>query len=146
MKRTMYLVIGLVLAGGGVAFWQQRGTETPEAADALPAVEAETQVLGVEKFMREVDRYPGTVRVEGVVSAVAADEHALTLIDRAELERCEVVTCAPLSLPVRWNGPMPSMRDVVRIAGQVQDEKGKLFLLAGTVEKVDPGRETKPTP
>jgi hypothetical protein len=84
------------------------------------------------------------VRVEGVVSAVAATEQSLTLIDVAELKRCGVVTCAPLSLPVRWNGPMPAVPDVVRLTGEVQDHQGKLVFLASALEKVE--LEAEPSP
>jgi hypothetical protein len=141
MKRP--LTVGLVLiplVAGALLLWQRQARDAAPLAAATDtaASSGTTELLGVEQFMQGVDNYQGPVLVEGVVSAVAADEDALTLIDLTELERCGVVTCAPLSLPVRWSGPMPAVVDVVRIRGEVQDSGGKLFFLASTLEKVEP--------
>lgn len=145
MKPVLIVVtILLVLGAGGFLVWQQRHPESPPGAGAQSATEETGEVLGIETFMRNVDDHRGTVRVEGVVSAVVAADQALTLIDVAELERCGVVTCAPLSLPVRWNGPMPSVPDIVRLTGEVQDQHGKLVFMASTLEKVDLSTEASP--
>jgi len=145
MKPVLMAVTGLLLLGGGGFYlWQQGHPETPSEAGTRSLTEETGEVLGVEAFMRNVDDHRGTARVEGVVSAVAAADQALTLIDVAELERCGVVTCAPLSLPVRWSGPMPSVPDVVRLTGEVQDQHGKLVFLANTLEKVN--LETQASP
>jgi hypothetical protein len=145
MRPVLIVVTSLLLLGGGGVFlWQQRHPETPPGAGSRWPTDEADEVLGVEAFMRNVDDHRGTVRVEGVVSAVAAADRTLTLIDVAELKRCGVVTCAPLSLPVRWNGPMPSVPDVVRLTGEVQDQHGKLIFLASTLEKLDLETEASP--
>ena len=92
--------------------------------------------LGVDEFMKNVDRYRGTVSLEGVVSAVAPEQQAISLIDSGELQACGVTTCAQLTLPVQWRGPMPAVRDLVRVEGQTQEVKGKLMFVADKLEKV----------
>ncbi len=105
-----------------------------------PAVEAVAAqsgiVLGVDELMKNVDRYRGTVLLQGVVSAVSPEQQALSLIDTREFQACGVITCAPLTLPVRWTGPMPSPRDLVRLEGEVQQVSGKLIFNARALEKV----------
>jgi hypothetical protein len=92
--------------------------------------QTESAVLGVQEFMKNVDRYQGQVRLEGVVSAVSPADQALSLIDIQEFKDCGVTTCAPLTLPVKWQGPLPSVRDVVQLEGEVRESGGKLFFEA----------------
>jgi len=94
------------------------------------------KVLGVDDFMKNVDRYRGKVSMEGVVSAVAPEQQVISLIDAKEFQACEVTTCAQLTLPVQWRGPMPAVRDLVRVEGQAQEVKGRLMFVADKLEKV----------
>jgi hypothetical protein len=137
-RGVVVAAIGVAVVGGALLFWQSRTSRVESSAKDVAQPATSKAVLGVEEFMREVDNYPGQVRLEGVVSAVAAEERALTLIDVAELERCGVVTCAPLSLPVQWNGEMPAVRDVVLLKGEVSESEGKLFFLAHSLERIEP--------
>jgi hypothetical protein len=95
----------------------------------------ESPVLGVQEFMKNVDRYQGKVRLEGVVSAVSPADQALSLIDLQEFKDCGVTTCAPLTLPVKWKGPWPAVRDVVQLEGEVRESGGKLFFEALKLQK-----------
>lgn len=97
--------------------------------------QSESAVLGVQEFMKNVDRYQGKVRVEGVVSAVSPAAQALSLIDVQEFKDCGVTTCAPLTLPVRWQGPWPSVNDVVQLEGELRKSGGKLFFEAKRLQK-----------
>jgi hypothetical protein len=97
---------------------------------------APPKVLGVHEFMKNVERYRGKVSLEGVVSAIAPKQRAISLIDRGELQACGVTTCASLTLPVQWRGPMPAVRDLVRVEGQAQEVKGKLMFVADKLEKI----------
>ena len=103
------------------------------AAETAPSPQA---VLGVDEFMKNVDRYRGKVSLEGVVSAVAPEQQALSLIDCGEFQACGVTTCAQLTLPVQWPGPLPKVGDRVRIDGKVQEVQGKLMFVAEKLEKV----------
>ena len=96
---------------------------------------SESEVLGVQEFMKNVDRYQGNVRVEGVVSAISPAAQALSLIDVQEFKDCGVTTCAPLTLPVRWQGPWPSVKDVVQLEGELRKSGGKLFFEAKRLQK-----------
>ena len=95
-------------------------------------------VIGVEDLMQNVERHRGTIRVEGVVSAVVSDRQVLTLIDTRELRECGVTTCARLKLPVRWTGAMPRVGEIVRVDGEVQAQEGKRLFIAGKLEAVSP--------
>jgi hypothetical protein len=139
MNRAVFLAaIAVAAVGGALYFSQSRGSRVVAPAEGVAPPDSSKAFLGVGEFMHEVDNYSGQVRLEGVVSAVAPEERRLTLIDLAELERCRVVTCAPLSLPVKWNGEMPEVRDVVLLEGKVSESAGKLFFLADSLERVDP--------
>jgi hypothetical protein len=105
----------------------------------LPAVEATSSpqaVSGVDDFMKNVDRYRGKVSLEGVVSAVSPEQQAVSLIDAKEFQACGVTTCAQLTLPVQWRGPMPAVGALVRVEGQARKIKGKLMFVADKLEKV----------
>ena len=110
---------------------------------SLP-VAAESQAVGVEALMKNVDEHKGPVRVEGVVSAASAERQLLTLIDTRELDECGVTTCAQLKLPVRWTGVMPPVRAIVRVDGEVQRQPdGKLVFVARGVEEVRAPQDTR---
>lgn len=94
------------------------------------------KVLGVDDFMKNVDRYRGKVSLEGVVSALAPEQQTISLIDSGEFQDCGVTTCAQLTLPVQWRGPMPAVRALVRVEGQAQEVKGQLMFVADKLEKV----------
>lgn len=103
----------------------------------IPTADSQTEapVLGVQEFMKNVDRHRGKVRLDGVVSAVSPADQALSLIDIQEFKDCGVTSCAPLTLPVKWNGPLPSVRDVVQLEGEVRKSGGKLFFEASRLQK-----------
>jgi hypothetical protein len=103
----------------------------------IPAADSQTEspVLGVQEFMKNVDRHRGQVRLEGVVNAVSPEKQALSLIDIQEFKDCGVTTCAPLTLPVKWKGPWPAVRDVVQLEGEVRESGGKLFFEAKRLQK-----------
>jgi hypothetical protein len=106
------------------------GLQAGEAAASRQAI------LGVDEFMKNVDRYRGKVSLEGVVSAVTPEQQAISLIDGGEFQACGVTTCAQLTLPVQWRGPLPAVGDQVSIEGQAQEIKGKLIFVADKLKKV----------
>ncbi len=101
----------------------------------VEAASSPQAVSGVDDFMKNVDRYRGKVSLEGVVSALAPEHQVISLIDAKEFQACGVTTCAQLTLPVQWRGPMPAVRDLVRVEGQAQELKGKLMFVAEKLEK-----------
>jgi hypothetical protein len=92
--------------------------------------------IGVRQFMRQVEKYPGPVTVEGVVSQVSPKHKMLALIDVQELKECKVVTCARLTLPVRWNGSMPKVKSIVQVDGEIREEGKHLVFFAKVLRKV----------
>jgi hypothetical protein len=128
MKRW---ILALCLA---LLFLPSLGTGT-EKEGLSPAV-GSVPVLEVSALMREGDGHKGPVRVEGVVSRVFPKEQKLGLIDAAEFKRCGVVTCADLTLPVQWSGPMPEVKSLVRLEGEIQKSGQRLEFVAKSLEKV----------
>lgn len=108
--------------------------------EAEPATPVKPQTpaaaLGVDQFMREPEKHPGTQVIEGVVKTVSKRDHTLALIDVEEYRKCRVVTCSLLALSVRWTGEMPVVLDIVRVEGDVATEKGKLVFVSRKLEKV----------
>lgn len=136
MKLAVALLILVSLA---VAFaiagpWRSRGGETTqaEAATTPPAQGS----VGVDDFMRNVDRHRGPVSVVGVVSAASADKQMVALIDSKEFAECGVTNCASLTLPVRWAGPAPAVEKTVRVNGEVRESDGKLVFVASALQEV----------
>jgi hypothetical protein len=135
MNRRLLLfccvLVGAIAAGVWLYASRERGGQEAgeEQRSALPA----DAVLGVDELMRDVDRFEGPVRIEGVVSAVSPGQKRLALIDRAEFEHCGRVDCAALVLPVEWAGAMPQVRQSVRLSGQVHRREGKLILVADSL-------------
>ncbi len=141
MKMRL-MVVCVALASMVVAVAQT--ASKPKASTSAAAVDAKTNgVVGVNKFMRDVDSYPGRVQVEGIVKTVSAKSQSLGLGDCEGCGKCEAGSCAELVLPVRWTGAMPSVGQGVRVTGEVQKRKGKLTFVASAVEKVQAPEEKK---
>lgn len=137
MKRNL-IIGGLIIVAAGSVSSQTRTNSPPPAKAPLTAESSKTNaVLGIENFMKNVDRYRGEVRVEGVVFAVSASKHTLGLIDVREFQTCGLKECGGLTLPVSWTGAMPAVGQAVRADGEVQKMKGKLVFVAKTVEKFE---------
>ena len=126
--RWMVGYCGALALAAGVAAGPVRAEDRP--------------IVGVEALMKNVAQHRGPMRVEGVVSATSAAHQSLTLIDTRELQKCGVTTCAEFKLPVRWGGPMPAVRSVVRIEGEVREADGKRMFVATAVEKIDLPKRT----
>ena len=121
----------------GVFAWQ--ALNRPPSPAVTPAPSRASAALAVDRFMRNVDDYPGVVTVEGVVSTVTAHKKMLALIDRAEWDECGSVSCARLTLPVRWDGPWPDVQTLVRIKGQARQVDGKLIFVAESIAPASQG-------
>ena len=131
------MVLGgsLIVLGTAVAAWQSRSE--PVSPPKASTIGAEQAAIGVDALMQNVDAYlEDMVLVEGVVSAVDADRQTLALIDIGEYWSFRVITCADLTLPVRWSGPMPLEREAVQVKGKIQDVKGKLVFVGQKLEKI----------
>ncbi len=129
-SRPKILTVAFITALA-VAFLQFHSPVLQASEAASPQA-----ILGVDDFMKNVDRYRGKVNLEGVVSAVAPEQQAISLIDRGEFQACNVTTCAQLTLPVQWRGLMPAVRDLVRVEGEAREVEGKLMFVADKLEKV----------
>lgn len=109
-----------------------------QATQAAP--QAPTPALGVDQLMKEPEKHPGALVVEGVVKTASKKDQSLALIDVDEYRKCKVVTCSLLALPVRWAGEMPAVLDIVRVEGEITKVNGKMLFAAKKLKKV-PGQK-----
>lgn len=140
MRRRAVTTIAVLLLGLGI----QDCRDTPSAsgqsgtpATATTPVSA-AAVLGVDALMKQTTPPKGTIRVEGIVASVDRSASLVGLIDAGEYESCGVTSCAALTLPVRWSGPLPNIKDRVRVEGEIKAANGKLIFLAHHLERVSP--------
>ncbi len=137
MKRIIFVcLLTTIMTSTGLVWNSGSGGATLSVAIAAESEAGGS--LGVDQLMKNVDKYRGSIIIEGVVSAVSPREHMLSLIDTQEFKKCAVVTCATLTLPVRWAGSMPSVKDQVRVNGEIKENKGKLIFEAKTLEGAAP--------
>ena len=139
MKIIVALVLLIALAGAGA--WYARnepdGSARARTAASQPATQtASASAIGVDEFMRNVDRHRGTVSVVGVVSSASAERQVVALIDSKEFAECGTTNCASLTLPVRWAGPMPVVQKTVRVEGEVRETGGKLLFIANALQEL----------
>jgi hypothetical protein len=118
-------------------------SEMPSSSSTSPGTAKAERVLGVEELMKDVDEFRGTVNIEGVVSQASDDDDTISLIDLRELAQCGVTTCAEYTLPVKWNGRMPAIKDVVKMKGEIKEKDGKLLFFATSISPAEnsEGRE-----
>lgn len=108
--------------------------EAGQAAQVVP--QTPVAALGVDQLMKEPEKYPGALVVEGVVKTASKKDQTLALIDVEEYRKCRVVTCSLLALPVRWAGEMPAVLDIVRVQGEITTVNGKMLFAARKLEEV----------
>jgi len=93
-------------------------------------------VLGVDQFMKEVDRHKGPISIQGVVTAVVPDKRMMAVVDIDQFKQCGLLQCPSyLVLPVMWSGDMPALKDAVTMEGQIKESGGKLVFEANKIEK-----------
>ena len=138
MKR--WILVASCIAGiWGIAFYIKAMVQRQESASSINT-RTETHrngSLGVDELMKNVDSIRGTVQVRGVVSSILSQKQMFTLIDIAEYKKCGILTCAPLTLPIQWQGPMPAVRELVEVKGEVQEANGKLVFDALQISLVE---------
>ena len=103
---------------------------------SLPAkeIDVDSEILGVRHYMNNFSKYSSqTVQIEGIVSKIYKKRNIIGLIDIQELKECKVVTCAQLTLPIRWNGEMPQIRNRISIIGKAKKEQNGFIFIADSL-------------
>ncbi len=123
-----------------------RPTIASMAASSSPPPPAgeQLQVIGVDALMRSPDKYPGTVRVRGVVISVFPDEQRLGLLDAIYLNCCSSPCGSLQALPVKWAGDMPPAKTMVLVTGEIRRTGKKLEFVAAGIEKAGPDEGAAP--
>lgn len=98
--------------------------------------DAKQDATGIDAVMKSPNGYKGVIKIEGAVSEVYPKDNFIVLIDRKEYKQCGKETCALLKLPVKWSGPMPSVRDIIVARGEIRENRGLRFFSATTLEKI----------
>lgn len=138
MRKWAPPLIGLVaVTAFAYGLWHHAGADAESHSPPPPHPSAVSpKVLGVDAFMNRTDHAGDKGVVEGIVASTAPKDRAFSLIDRKEFDECGSVSCAPLSLPVRWEGKMPAIKTFVRVTGEVRKESGKMIFHATRLESV----------
>lgn len=139
-KDLLALVALTILATGCLSCLGASRVEAGQATQVAP--QTPVTALGVDQLMKEPEKHPGTLVVEGMVKTASKKDQSLALIDVEEYRKCRVVTCSLLALPVRWSGEMPAVLDIVRVEGAITTVNGKMLFAARKLEKVP--ETTKP--
>ncbi len=86
--------------------------------------------------MKNPEQYAGSVTIQGVVSRIFPKDKMIALIDIQEVKECRVITCANLTLPVKWSGDMPEPAETVQISGRIEKEDNKMIFIALTLVNI----------
>lgn len=85
-------------------------------------------VLSVDDAARSLKPDTTVRTVFGVVQTVTDSSDLLTLIDVEEYKVCGLTDCC-LYMPVRWQGEMPKIEEIVTIQGTIEaTESGMVFI------------------
>ena len=95
----------------------------------------EQTVFSVKQYMTTSPS--GTATVQGVVSQVYSDEHFIALVDSSNCKTNCKTSCKKPTLPIRWTGAFPKVKDVVRFTGATQEKKGERFFVATSMTTVN---------
>lgn len=94
------------------------------------------KAIDVRTFMKNPEQYAGSVTIQGVVSRIFPKDKMIALIDIQEVKECRVITCANLTLPVKWSGDMPEPAETVQISGRIEKEDNKMIFIALTLVNI----------
>ncbi|TAL18166.1 hypothetical protein EPN96_02445 [bacterium] len=95
----------------------------------------EAKFTTITELLSAKDSTTDPVRFEGKVIKVFPKEKMLGLADPAKCATDCATPCDPPLLPVKWEGAMPEINTVVKVAGSVAKEDGKQVFVATSVNK-----------
>lgn len=144
MKHFFVTTLILVFAFVSATFAHGASQKEKLMPDTSALIAGAPTAIGVDEFMINVNRYRGPVLVKGVVSAVSPKRHVIGLIDIGEFDSCKVVTCARLTLPIFWTGPMPQVKDTLLVEGEVKEIDKKFVFVARALKRVGSPQEHSP--
>jgi len=129
--RTLLWIAAAAFIVAGVAFtWslQRPGSTASTAA-----------ILGVDQVAQDPEAFADReVRLTGVVSAVAQEQHLFTVIDRAEYADCNAVTCSQYQIPIAYAGDLPAAKTFVTVTGRLTQAEPGRYLFQATILELAP--------
>lgn len=134
--QNRWLTLGLIVVAvfiSGVAI-----AAAPSAAPATgpkPAV-AGPPVIEVDSLMKAPEKYPGIIRVQGMVRKLYPKEQRLGLLDALFMNCCSTPCDSEKLLPVKWTGDMPRVRALVLATGEARKTGGTFEFVATSLETV----------
>jgi hypothetical protein len=120
-KKAAVLLASIALALVSLAAFAEAGKEA--------------KFTTITELLSAKDSTTDPVRFEGKVIKVFPKEKMLGLADPAKCATDCATPCEPQLLPVKWEGGMPEVNTVVRVAGSVAKEGGKQVFVATSVNK-----------
>jgi hypothetical protein len=122
-KLKNVVTTGLLLLS--VAVYSGCSSQNQNSAD-MPA--DTPAALSVNDAVRNLKPDSTSHAVNGVVLTVTPEDGLVTLIDVEEYKTCGLNDCC-LYMPVRWQGEMPEMKDIVTVQGTIDaTDSGMVFL------------------
>ena len=93
--------------------------------------------LGVDEVALDPGAYEGTIAIVGFTTNVYEDDTTLFGIkDLSELD-CNAPDCDKPILPIRFQGTLPVLGDVVRVTGTFVQDGGKYYFNSEKVKVVE---------
>lgn len=133
---SRWLVICLVVLTMSLSTTTMAASSPPAPnTDAQPTA-VETPVIEVDSLIKAPEKYPGAIRVRGMVRKVYSKEQRLGLIDAHYLSCCTTPCDSGSLLPVTWTGDMPRIRALVLVTGETRQAGGTFEFVAKSLEIV----------
>lgn len=133
-SRWLVLAFAIMTAALSTATMAASSPPAP-STDAQPTA-AGLPVIEVDSLMKAPEKYPGTIRVRGMVRKVYSKKQRLGLIDAHYLGCCTTPCDSGSLLPVTWTGDMPSIRALVLVTGETRQAGGTFEFVAKSLEIV----------
>jgi hypothetical protein len=89
--------------------------------------------LSVDDAVRNLKPDTTVCTVIGVVQTVTPNNDLLTLIDVEEYKICGLSDCC-LYMPVRWQGEMPKIEDIVTVQGTIEATGSDMVFTANKLQ------------
>jgi len=126
----------IVIGGISYAFHRTDDSSIEKAVAVTAKSHGLSEVVHVDDLAKRPEDFKEEFVLRGVVAGVRKTDGIFAVIDSREFKTCGVLTCAINTIPVKFDGELPSSKTIVEITGRVvQAEKG-LIISARRVEIV----------
>ncbi len=133
---TVVLAGIVVVVGITYSFIRKNGNTVDRGTTVAAGPNELSGVVHVDDLAQSPEDFQGEFVLRGVVAGVRKTEGIFAIIDSREFESCGVLTCAPNTIPVKFDGEIPNPKTMVDITGRVDRSEKGLIIDAKRVEIV----------